>query len=294
MNLLRSWKNASLLLLAHVALSGCVTPRSPAPIRAPDAATEADLRARAELLCRHGLETVPAPSRFPEGFSPADAVRAEDLAFVTQHPEKLLRTPLDRPGFHEELARYVRCEATDVRDSGFIVNVSLKRTAPRFPEAELAAAANREEARALLEKWMQQAPEQVTRETYASFIQTPQGWRATYWLPEKAPYPVDKTNWPPEGSVPTERMTAPRRIEGPQPQYTAKALSERVEGAWVALCILTREGYVTRCRVLKSLPYMDEALLYAFQNSRYTPATYAGKPVEIDYIFHVRLQLPRQ
>jgi hypothetical protein len=284
----RRWRNVPLLLLTHAALSGCATSRAAAGL---DAATEADLRAKAELLCRHELHEDFVPSRLPEGVPPEAYVRAEDLAFAVSHPEQVKYTPLDKPGLHPELARHVRCEVTDVLVRGYIVDVPLKQTAPRLPSDALLDTRSPEEARALLERWMQQGPEQVTTEVSIPFVRTDRGLRASYWLPERAEDPVDKSAWP-EDPLSSERLTAPRRLSGPIPKFTQEALEHRVEGDWAARCILTREGHMTRCRVLKSLPYMDEALIQTLHASRYAPVTYAGKPVEIEFFYNLRLRLP--
>lgn len=284
----RCWRNVLLLLLTHAALSGCVTPRAAAGL---DAATEADLRAKAELLCRHELHQTFVPSRLPEGVPAETYVRIDDLALAMLHPVHVERTPLDKPGLYQELARHVRCEVTDVFVRGYIVDVSLKQTAPRLPSDALQGAVSREQARTLLEEWMQQGLGRVTTEVSIPFVRTDHGLRAAYWMPERLEDPVDKSDWS-EDPLPGERLTPPRRLAGPLPQYTQEALEHRVEGDWAARCILTREGHMTRCRVLKSLPYMDKALIQTLHASRYAPVTYAGKPVEIEFFYNLRLRLP--
>jgi protein TonB len=56
---------------------------------------------------------------------------------------------------------------------------------------------------------------------------------------------------------------------------------------------VTVQGAVRDCRVLKSVPYMDRAVIEALERRRYTPARLHGQPVEVDYIFRVQLKLPR-
>lgn len=106
----------------------------------------------------------------------------------------------------------------------------------------------------------------------------------------------------PERRAPTERpegvlafepgMTRPEKLSGPSPRYTAEALEKHVQGQMLARCILTREGTVRSCRILKPLPYMDEAVLSALCDSRYTPVLSQGQPVDVEYTFNVRLTLP--
>ncbi len=89
-----------------------------------------------------------------------------------------------------------------------------------------------------------------------------------------------------------ERMTQPEKVGGPDPQYTEKALEREVQGTMVVRCVVTTEGKVHDCRVLKSLPYMDRAVVDALERRRYKPATLGGKPVEVNYNFKITLRLP--
>jgi TonB family protein len=87
-------------------------------------------------------------------------------------------------------------------------------------------------------------------------------------------------------------MTRPERLSGPIPQYTKEALEKRSEGLMIVKCIITREGEVRNCRIVKPLPFMEEAVLDALYQSRYKPVTLEGKPVQVDYTFNIRLSLP--
>jgi protein TonB len=58
-------------------------------------------------------------------------------------------------------------------------------------------------------------------------------------------------------------------------------------------CVITVEGEVRDCRVLRGLPFMDEAAVEALQRRRYRPATRNGQPVEVVYPFRIHLRLPR-
>jgi protein TonB len=90
------------------------------------------------------------------------------------------------------------------------------------------------------------------------------------------------------------RMTPPRQISGPDPEYTTQALQNEVQGLMVVKCIVTLEGAVHACRVLQGLPFMDSAVVAALERRRYLPARLPdGRAVEVDYTFRIRLQLPR-
>ena len=58
-------------------------------------------------------------------------------------------------------------------------------------------------------------------------------------------------------------------------------------------CVVTTQGTVRNCRVLKSLPFMDRAVTDALEKRRYTPALLRGQVIEIDYTFSVQLKLPQ-
>lgn len=91
----------------------------------------------------------------------------------------------------------------------------------------------------------------------------------------------------------TEAMAPPAFVSGPEPEYTAKAIDRGVEGLMVVRCVVTVQGTVHGCQVLRSLPFMDQAVIEALQRRRYKPATLRGRPVEVNYTFRIKLALPR-
>ncbi len=88
-----------------------------------------------------------------------------------------------------------------------------------------------------------------------------------------------------------DRMTSPVKLGGPDPQYTDRALEREVQGTMVVRCVVTTEGRVFDCRVLKGLPFMDRAVIDALERRRYRPATLGGRPVEVNYDFKITLRL---
>ena len=88
-------------------------------------------------------------------------------------------------------------------------------------------------------------------------------------------------------------MAAPVLVSAPPLEYTQRALEREIEGVMVVECVVTTEGVVHACRVLKSLPFMDRAVVENLELRRYKPATLAGKPLDVQYTFTVRLRLPR-
>ncbi len=83
------------------------------------------------------------------------------------------------------------------------------------------------------------------------------------------------------------------KISGPDPEYTQQALDHEIEGTMLVKCVITGYGFVERCRVLKSVPFMDRAAIDALERRRYKPYLSNGNPVEIDYTFKIQLNLPR-
>jgi serine/threonine-protein kinase len=91
-----------------------------------------------------------------------------------------------------------------------------------------------------------------------------------------------------------EGMTRPALIQSGRPiTYTREAIAARIEGVSIVRCVITAEGTVERCKVIKPLPFMDEAVVEHLQSQRFQPVTYQGKPVSVGYNFSVRLTLPK-
>jgi TonB family protein len=88
-------------------------------------------------------------------------------------------------------------------------------------------------------------------------------------------------------------MTRPMKRSGPPPQYTKEALENRIQGLMVVKCIITVEGEVRKCIIVQPLPFMEEAVLDALYQARFTPVTLQGQPVQVDYTFNIKLSLPK-
>ncbi len=89
-----------------------------------------------------------------------------------------------------------------------------------------------------------------------------------------------------------DTMAPPVFVSGPNPEYTKQALMHEVDGLMIVKCVITVDGRVHDCRVLRSLPFMDRAVVDALEHRRYKPATLGGKALEVDYTFRIRLTLP--
>jgi TonB family protein len=90
----------------------------------------------------------------------------------------------------------------------------------------------------------------------------------------------------------TDGMTRPKLLDMVEPQYTREARDASVKGLFLAKCVITTSGTLQKCRVVKGLPMMDQAVLSALARWRYTPVIYQGKPVAVEYVIQVRLTGP--
>jgi protein TonB len=90
-------------------------------------------------------------------------------------------------------------------------------------------------------------------------------------------------------------MNKPVKLSGPNPAYTRQAQEHDVEGTMKVRCLVTTDGDVKNCRVIQSLPYMNDAVISALEQRKYQPATTKdGRPLTVNYIFEIKLQLPRR
>jgi serine/threonine-protein kinase len=91
-----------------------------------------------------------------------------------------------------------------------------------------------------------------------------------------------------------EGMTRPVLVQSGKPiVYTREATAARIEGTTIVRCVITTEGTVERCNVIKPLPFMNEPVVEHLQSQKFQPVTYQGKPVSVGYNFSVRLTLPK-
>ncbi|RKH21412.1 energy transducer TonB [Corallococcus praedator] len=88
-------------------------------------------------------------------------------------------------------------------------------------------------------------------------------------------------------------MSRPEMLGGAQFGYTREAQLAGVEGTVSVKCVITAEGQVRNCRIIKGLPHMDDAVLSALYSRQYRPMTFQGRPVNVSYTFNINLKLPR-
>ena len=76
--------------------------------------------------------------------------------------------------------------------------------------------------------------------------------------------------------------------------YTREAMAAKAEGVFITRCTITSKGRVEKCRVIKSVPYMEKPVVEALQSRSYKPIIYQGHPVNVDFTFSMRLVAPRR
>lgn len=87
-------------------------------------------------------------------------------------------------------------------------------------------------------------------------------------------------------------MTRPTPLAEGEIVFTEEAAAARVSGVSIVRCVITKDGAVKACRVMKSVPLMDAAIVIALQRHRTVPVTLDGRPIDVDYNYTVRLKLP--
>jgi protein TonB len=88
-----------------------------------------------------------------------------------------------------------------------------------------------------------------------------------------------------------EGMNRPQLVGGPEPVFPREAREAKVEGTLLAKCVITTEGALTGCRIIKSLPFLDQPVLEALAQRRYTPVSFQGRPVAVEYVIPFKFKL---
>jgi periplasmic protein TonB len=86
-------------------------------------------------------------------------------------------------------------------------------------------------------------------------------------------------------------MTQPVRIAGIDPSYPQVARLRGVKGTVIMRCVLTEKGLAQNCTILKSPAYLDDAVLSVASTWRFTPVTWQGRGVSVNYVFKVNFKL---
>lgn len=113
-----------------------------------------------------------------------------------------------------------------------------------------------------------------------------------FTLPASRPMPAPATSSAPITVIPFgEGMTRPKLIAGANPDYTPEARAAGVEGVVIARCVITLEGRLRDCVIVKGIPQLDKPVLDSLGAQRYTPVIFNGKPAEVLYTLTFKFRL---
>ena len=59
----------------------------------------------------------------------------------------------------------------------------------------------------------------------------------------------------------------------------------------IVKCVISADGTVNNCQILKPLPHMDAAVLQWLGGAKYSPVTFQGHPQAVSYVFNFRFKL---
>jgi len=87
-------------------------------------------------------------------------------------------------------------------------------------------------------------------------------------------------------------MTRPKLVSKVDPDYTREARDAGISGLILTKCVITVHGSLERCRIIRGIPLMDQAVLASLSQWRYSPVLYQGRATAVEYVIPVRLVLP--
>jgi protein TonB len=87
-------------------------------------------------------------------------------------------------------------------------------------------------------------------------------------------------------------MERPNIVKQVPPIYPRELMGQRVEATLLVKCVITEDGSLTNCRILKGVPYLNEAVLAAVEKWKYTPVVFEGHPVRVDYTITIHVRPP--
>jgi protein TonB len=53
--------------------------------------------------------------------------------------------------------------------------------------------------------------------------------------------------------------------------------------------VINLDGSLSNCKLIKGLQFLDKAILEAVSTWKYTPVTFQGRPVTVEYIIQVKV-----
>jgi TonB family protein len=83
----------------------------------------------------------------------------------------------------------------------------------------------------------------------------------------------------------------PEAVTKVPPMYPDDARESKVQGVVVVQALVIEDGSVADCRIVSSIPLLDEAAIAAVRQWRFKPALTAGKPVAVWVAVPIRFSL---
>jgi protein TonB len=106
--------------------------------------------------------------------------------------------------------------------------------------------------------------------------------------------PGDRTGFSDAGRAGAGGVSWPVRTYEAKPQYTAPAMSARIQGSVLIVAMISETGQVLSARVTRSLDSrfgLDAAAIQAVMDSKFTPCRKDGKPVRCVVPFELQFTL---
>ena len=76
-------------------------------------------------------------------------------------------------------------------------------------------------------------------------------------------------------------IKAPTKVKNVSPAYPIHAQEAKVQGVVIIEARIERDGTVSRARVLRSIPMLDDAAVEAVRQWEFTPTLMNGAPVPV-------------
>jgi periplasmic protein TonB len=84
-------------------------------------------------------------------------------------------------------------------------------------------------------------------------------------------------------------MTRPTLLSKVDPQLSSEARNAGAGGTILTKCVITAAGTLQKCRIVKGNALVDQSVLTALAQWKYTPVLYQGKPTAVEYLIPVKL-----
>lgn len=95
-----------------------------------------------------------------------------------------------------------------------------------------------------------------------------------------------------DGSSKKLQVIRPDKLYGLAIKYPHAAMKAKVQGETSVQCTIRADGRNENCRILKSLPHLDSAVIRAVESARSEPIRVNGKAVDhSDHIWHITITL---